>query len=123
MLRVYPRFIAGPGALGFLALRVVIGAAFILHGMGKIEHATEWMNKMADSPPPPYLQAAAAYSEVIGGGALIVGLLTPLAALALIGVMVGALTYHLQRGDKFVAVGNPSWELAAVYFAGALLFL
>lgn len=74
--------------------------------------------------PPPVLQAAAALSEFGGGIALVLGLLTPLAALGIGATMsVAVFLVHLKMGHPFVAQGGPSYELAAVYLAAAILFL
>jgi putative oxidoreductase len=110
------------GSIPLLILRVVMGVAFMYHGYDKVKTPMEWANPfMGESAPPPMLQAAAAYSEFGGGALLIAGLLTRLAALGLGATMVGAVQYHVQRGDPFV--GQGAWELAAVYLACAILFL
>jgi putative oxidoreductase len=108
-------------ALALLFLRLVIGAAFVLHGQGKMGHAMTWMGPAV----PGWLQAMAAFSEFGGGIALGLGLLTPLAALGLICTMTGALAMvHFPAGHPFVSpTGDHSYELALVYFAGAVLFL
>ncbi|MEX0938551.1 MAG: DoxX family protein [Pirellulales bacterium] len=110
-------------SLGMLAVRVVVGAAFVFHGWPKIQNPMEWMGP--DAPVPGILQAVAAVSEFVGGMALVAGLLTPLAALCLAGTMIGALSYHLNSGDPFVPgpQGGPSWELAATYLAVAVAVL
>lgn len=108
-------------SLGLLAFRVVMGSAFVFHGLMKVPAATTWMGDAV----PGALQAATAYSELLGGAALALGFLTPLASLALIGVMSGALfLHHIPSGDAFVAApGKGSYELALGYLAGAVLFL
>jgi putative oxidoreductase len=113
------------GSVGLLALRVVMGAAFVLHGWPKIQHAFTWMDRPdAPSEVPGILQAVAAFAEFGGGIALILGVLTPLAALGLAGTMVGALyLVHFPKGDPFVNPGGANYELAAVYLAASLLFL
>jgi putative oxidoreductase len=110
------------GSLGLLLLRVVMGAAFMFHGWPKIQNPQHWMGP---SEVPPALQAAAALSEFGGGLALILGLLTPLAALGIACTMGTALgMVHLRMGHPFVGFpGKPSYELSAVYLAAAILFL
>ncbi len=56
---------------------------------------------------------------------MILGLLTPLAALGIACTMIVALaTVHLPHGDPFVGQpGKPSFELAAGYLANAILFI
>ena len=115
--------IGGCGSVGLLVLRLVMGAAFLLHGWPKVQNATTWMSQMPN-PPPPYLQAAAAVAEFGGGVALIIGFLTPLFAFLLACTMAtAALMVHIPKGDPFVSQGGPSWELAAVYFAASVMFL
>src|SRR5262245_53952422 len=102
-------FVGGAGALGLLVLRLVVGAAFILHGWPKVYQngqfynqngqlvMTTWMNAFAgEKAPPPYLQGAAAVAEFGGGIALIVGFLAPLAAIGIAATMGTALaTVHI----------------------------
>src|SRR5207248_5761329 len=118
----YPRFVSTPGNLGLLALRVVMGAAFVLHGWPKIQNPLGWMGPQA--PVPGVLQALAAVAEFGGGLALVVGLLTPVAAFGILCTMVVAIgMVHGPADHPFVPTqpGGPSFELAAVYLAGALL--
>ncbi|HTU17890.1 MAG TPA: DoxX family protein [Gemmataceae bacterium] len=111
------------GSVGLLLLRVVVGAAFMFHGWPKIQNPTHWMDAHGGSGMPGALQAAAAVSEFGGGLALILGLLTPLAALGIACTMAAALgMVHLPAGHAFVAPGKPSYELAAVYLAASILF-
>lgn len=113
----------GPRAdLGLLLLRLVYGAAFVLHGLPKLAHPTSWASKMMPGTPP-WLQALAAFAEVVGGVALALGVLTPLFAF-LIGcnMVVAIFVVELPHGAVFVTNGSgPSYELPAVYLAIALL--
>src|SRR5579883_1706716 len=100
---IYPEFLHGRAALGLLILRFVFGSAFILHGSGKIVHAFQWMGDAA--PVPGFLQALAALSEFGGGIAIILGLLTPLAALGLLITMsVALLMVHIPAHQPFVSI-------------------
>jgi len=101
---------------------LVMGTAFLCHGWPKIQNPFGWMGP--ESPMPAILLALAALAEFGGGIALILGLLTRLASLGIACVMIVAIgTVHLPQGDPFVGQGGPSWELAAVYLACAILFL
>ena len=105
---------------GLLLVRVVVGAAFVLHGWPKIQNPTGWMNAMGGDTPG-FAQAIAAGFEFFGGILLALGLVTRVSALALASVMVGALVLvHIPKGDPFVAVGRPSAELASVYLVVSL---
>ena len=106
---------------GILLLRLMVGAAFILHGLPKIQHATTWMNEMPNAPPA-FLQATGALIEVVGGILLMAGLFTRVATVLLACQMLAALALvHIPHGDPFVAMGRPSAELACVYLTVALL--
>jgi putative oxidoreductase len=100
-----------------------MGAAFILHGWPKIQNPFGWMNAMGGSSIPSWLQGLAAFAEFGGGIALILGLLTPIAAFGLVCQMVAALfIVHLPSRDPFVAPapGQSSYELALVYLVVAI---
>ncbi|HEY0733329.1 MAG TPA: DoxX family protein [Herpetosiphonaceae bacterium] len=103
------------GSVGLLVLRLVVGGAFVLHGLPKIQQPFNWMGDAF----PGFLQALAAIAEFGGGLALILGLLTPIAMLGLICTMVVAVFTHVTRGDPWVGQGG-SFELPALYLIIAL---
>ena len=123
MRRLYGPFVDGPGAVGLLVLRVIVGAAFMLHGWPKIQHPFGWMPP--GSPFPAFLQALAALSEFGGGLALILGLLTPIAALGIGCTMAVAAYTLISSGAPFVASApaTPSFELPAVLFGAAIALM
>src|SRR4051812_41775337 len=97
-----PKHINASESVTVLLVRLVIGSAFVLHGWPKMQHATTWMNAMGTSMPGA-VQALSALMEFGGGILLILGLITPLGALAILMQMVGALTLvHLPHHDPFV---------------------
>jgi putative oxidoreductase len=104
-------------SVGLLALRLVAGIAFVLHGSGKIVHPFGWMPP--EAPVPGIFQALAALAEFGGGIAWILGLLTPLASAGVIATMSVAILFHVGKGDGFVQ----GYELALVYWVIALLLL
>jgi len=106
--------------LALLVIRVVAGLAFMLHGWPKIQKPFDWMGE--DAFAPGIFLALAAVAEFGGGLAWILGLLTPLASFGIAATMAVAFWMHaVMRGDPFVSIGGPSYELAAVYFCIALL--
>ena len=126
MHRFFPTFVTGPRAVGLLLLRLVMGTAFLFHGWSKIQSyggPFGWMG--AEAGVPSVLQGMAVLAEFGGGLALIVGFLTPLAALGIACTMIVALaTVHLPHGHPFIGPpGKPSFELAAGYLVNAILFL
>lgn len=109
--------------IALLLLRLFVGYAFIIHGWGKIQNPMGWMPP--DAPIPGFLQLLAAVSEFGGGIALILGLLTRLAALGLTITMAVAASFHLfGMGDPLIATGpGTSAEPATTYLFIALLFV
>lgn len=90
--------------LALLVLRVVTGAVFLAHGLnhvfggGKIAGTGRWFESLGMKPG--WVHAWTASLTEIGAGALLVlGLLTPVAAAGVIGVMLVAwITNHLRNG-------------------------
>lgn len=107
--------------LGLLWLRVLAGSGIAYHGYGKvfgghIPMMAEGLTKMG-FPMPTYFAWAAALSEFLGGICLALGLMTPLAALAVFVTMsVAAFVAHAD--DPF-----QKKELALAYWtaSGAIL--
>ncbi len=119
---LFPGFHDTRTSLGLLAIRCVVGAAFILHGWPKIQAPMAWMAPEAGIPG--ILQLAAAVAEFGGGIAWILGALTPLFSLLIMGTMAFAtFGFHIARGDPFVSQGGPSYELAAAYLSVSVLLL
>ncbi len=113
--------------LALLVLRVVVGALFAGHGAQKLfgvfgGGGLEGTAGMFDQIGlrPGWLHArAAGTAELLGGLLIALGLFTPFAAAALIGVMTAAvLTVHLPNGIWNTSKGYEyNLVLAAVVFA------
>ena len=109
-------------SVGLLIVRLMMGAAFILHGWPKIQNPTAWLPP--NNPTPAIFQALAAVAEFGGGIALILGLLTRVAAAGLaITMAVAMFTFHFPMRHPFVTLDGPSWELAGIYFACSMMLL
>ncbi|GAC1396471.1 MAG: DoxX family protein [Vulcanimicrobiaceae bacterium] len=113
--------------IALLALRVVIGVAFVFHGYPKIQHPVTWLSGMAPSVPG-WLAAVAAFAEFAGGIALVVGFATPLFAFLIACNMIVAIFVVLvPHGATFVGstAGATTYELPLVYLIalGALILL
>jgi putative oxidoreductase len=88
-----------------LVIRVVLGVIFFAHGAQKVlgwfggyglKGTTGYLSSLGIPLPVAYLVC---FFELFGGLGLIVGLLTRLAALAIVVVMVGAIVkVHWQHG-------------------------
>ena len=106
---------------GLLLLRFIIGLAFIFHGWTKIQHPMSWMGQYAFAPP--WLQAIVAIVEFGGGIALILGLLTPLVAVAIfVDMAVAILKVHIPSGGQFVG-GRMSFEIPLFYLVSMVVLL
>jgi len=111
--------------LALLALRLVLGAAFILHGLPKIEHPLSW-NAQALPGAPPWLAAIAAFAEFGGGIALVIGIATPIFAFLIACDMAVAILFvHVPQGAVFVSNRPhvPTFELPLAYLTIALALI
>jgi putative oxidoreductase len=112
--------------LALLVLRLVVGAFFVGHGAQKLFGAfgghgpggtAQFMQSLGLHPAR--LQAyAAGTAEFVGGLLLLLGLLTPVGAAAIIGTMtVAIVAVHAKNGPW---VTNSGWEYNAVLIAVAV---
>jgi putative oxidoreductase len=115
----------GFASAALLLLRLIVGAAFVLHGWGKIQTPFEWVPPQAPIAIPAFFQFLAAISEFGGGIGLILGLLTPIASLGIGCTMAVAVYFHsIVMKDPFVNMtGGSSYEPALVFLGIAILFL
>ena len=113
--------------LGLLILRVAVGATMIAHGYnhiyggGKIKGTAGWFASLGMKPGIVHAWLAS-ITELVAGTALLVGLLTPLAAGAIIGVLsVAFVTNHRKAGFFVFRRPTEGWEylmnLIAMCFA------
>jgi putative oxidoreductase len=126
---LYIAFPAGIEGWTLLLLRVSVGVLFLFHGYPKITHLQLWSNGLK---MPVYLCFISAFSMLGGGVCLILGLLTPLASVAILGSMVFAMILEIIQGLPFVGSDPylipdgeyegpkgkgepPSWEKAYMY--------
>ena len=120
-----------------LVLRLFMGVCFIRHGWPKLRHLGTWAKAMNT---PVWLCFLSAFSMWAAGLALLPGLLTPLAAFAILASMAYAVILELRSGFPFIApdpfqipagdyagpmgVGEPpSWEKAAMYVVMCLVLM
>ena len=121
-----PDFLDGKSAWALLGLRLIWGTALMVNGWPMIHNPLHWMD-MGGKPSgfPGLLQAIGALAVFGGGLAIVVGFVTPLAALGLVAAMAVALMLHLQHGEPFVkkppTAPGDSYEASLVYLAIAVL--
>lgn len=94
-----------------LVFRVIFGLVFALHGWGKVKNGIAgtagWFDSIGMKPGRLHAWAAAG-AEMGAGALLMLGLLTPFASAAVVGVMIVAgYTVHRQNGFMIVKDG---WE-------------
>ena len=99
--------------VGLLIIRLAVGLTMAAHGYakifrgGRLSGTAGWFDSIGMRPGRLHAPLAA-LTEIGGGAALAAGLLTPLAAAAIVAVMlVAAWTVHRENG--FFIVGN-GWE-------------
>ncbi len=108
--------------IGLLVLRLAIGAMMIHHGQDKLANPQSFADNYVvplHLPFPLLLAHVAGYSEVFGSWLLILGLLSPLGALALTGTMTVAAYHHILTSGLNIYV----LELVVLYLGGSLALL
>ncbi len=111
-----------PSDFALLALRLVLGAAFLLHGFPKLSHLTTWTEHILPGTPG-WLTAFDALVEFVGAIALIVGLGTQVAAALIAADMVVAIFVVLIPHGAVFATGprgTPTFELELTFCVVAL---
>ncbi|MFJ9313097.1 DoxX family protein [Pimelobacter simplex] len=109
--------------VALLAARVLLGVVLVAHGWQKLdEYTLSGTSASFDQMGVPLPRAAATFAaltELGGGVLLIVGLLTPLAALLVALDMLGA--WWFAHRDSGIFVGEGGGELVMVIGAVALV--
>jgi len=113
--------------LAWLVLRVALGGMIIAHGWnhlfggGRLEGTAAWFASMGLRPGRLHALVASV-TEVVAGVLILLGLLTPLAAGALMGVMLVAwITAHRTNGF-FIFNPGQGWEYVMVVSAVAVAY-
>jgi putative oxidoreductase len=107
---------------GLLLLRLAIGGMMIHHGQEKLADPQQFANTYVASlhlPFPLFFAYAAGFSELIGSWLLILGLLSPLGALAITGTMTVAAYQHILTAGLNIYV----LELVVLYLGGSVALL
>jgi putative oxidoreductase len=114
---IFPNVTQSRLSWALLILRLFVGIAFIQHGTGKLTHPSEFA---AEFGIPVWLALATMLTQFIGGILLILGALTPLAALGIAGTMIPATIFLIQRGEPFINPAGHSWENSAFYLTAGI---
>ena len=101
-----------------LVLRLVVGGTMIAHGWnhafggGKLPGTARWFESIGIRPGRVHALAATV-TELGAGALLVLGLLTPLAAAAVVGTMVVALVANHARNGFFIFRPGEGYEYVA----------
>jgi putative oxidoreductase len=120
-----------------LFLRLAAGAGFVNHGWAKLSKGPEHFGALLQQLHVPFPQLMAwisALTELLGGLALLAGLLVSLTAIPLICTMLVAMfTIHIHYGFSAVKTigltakgpvfGPPGYEINLIYIAALLALL
>ena len=123
---LFPDLSSVAASVGLLILRIVFGGAMLQHGLGKLTGPggpAGWMGPGA--PVPGFLQFLATLAELGGGLAIVLGFLTPIAALGWVVTMAVATQFVASKGAPWVSADpkGASFEAALGYLAVAVLLL
>lgn len=112
--------------IGLLIIRVGLGAAFVMHGSGKMFHPESWaaiggnMSNLGISFAPAFWGFMAAFAEFGGGILFVLGFLFRPAALMMAFTMLVALFHHFAAHDGFNTYSH-ALEVGVVFLG--LLFV
>ena len=101
--------------LALFVLRCGVGAVMLAHGInhiaggGKIEGTARWFESLGMRPGIVHAWLAS-ITEVAGGVALVLGLLTPLGGAAVIGIMAVAFVTNHRGNGFFIFRPGEGWE-------------
>ena len=119
------QYFAGAEKSSMLPLRLALGAVFIMHGGRTLfVNGLPWLAGFLENlgvPAPMVFAAISSLIELAGGGALLLGAFTRLAALLLAGNM--AIAFFLVHMTKGFFVPKGGFEFVMVLFAGCVSIL
>ena len=112
--------------LALLVFRCAIGAVMLAHGWnhiwggGKIEGTARWFASLGMKPGILHAWLASV-AELAAGASLVLGLLTPLGAAAVIGTMTVALVTNHRGNGFFIFRPGEGWEYVMTLIAAGFL--
>lgn len=125
-----PKARRGTLDLGLLILRLAVGGTLIVHGLQKLVglwsgpglDGFEEMLSSAGYRQPGLLAIAGSVGEIAAGAFLVLGLLTPLAAAAVVAIMINAVLFkhELEPGFQYFASDGTGFEYEVLLTAAAV---
>lgn len=112
--------------IGLLVLRIFFGGLLFVHGAQKLfgwfdgmgwDATTSGFDQMGYNPGK-FFGTLAGLSEMVGGGLLVLGLLTPLAAAIALGTMINAINATWHSG-LFGGAEGPGYEMGLLFAVAA----
>lgn len=103
-------------------LRIGLGIIFVFHGYGKVFGEGAGLGSSWNSHGMPALiQVLVAWGELICGLAILVGFLTPVAALGIIVIMIGAIVLVHGKNGFSMMNGGFEYNFALIMMSLALI--
>jgi putative oxidoreductase len=121
-----PPPVAGRVSAGLLVLRIIVGLSFLQYGLTKVAHPVTWAAGVGLASLPPFIQLAVVVAELGGGLLLLLGALTPVAALVIALDMLGAVVTFVMPHHGMVwisATPRLTFEKNLFYAAAAVTLL
>ena len=104
--------------IGSWVLAVLLGALFVLNGVGKVQMSEGWLQRFAGWGYAPWFLYVTAALELAGGALLFVPKLAAYGAMVIAVVMAGASYTHLSTD-----IDTPVASLVLMLLAGLLVWL
>ncbi len=100
-----------------LALRLALGAIFLVHGSPKMKNSQAMAGGMGMSASKVWLIGLI---ETLAAISMIAGLFTHIGAIAIMVIMIGALYYKIEKWHvPFTAMDKTGWEFDLIILAAA----
>jgi putative oxidoreductase len=77
--------------LGLLAIRLALGAGFLVHGVAKLNNLPMTIGFFGTLGLPSFMAYVVAGVEVLAGAAMVLGIYTQLAGLGIVAIMLSAI--------------------------------
>lgn len=107
-------------SLGILLIRLEVGFVFLTHGLSKVENISRTMQSFVGMGFPAWVGFFIGWLEVVGGIALMLGILTRVFAVAFGIEMLVAVALSLHRAAGAITGMPQTWEGT---IAGTEMFL
>jgi len=104
------KFLSSLQPLGLLLLRCALGIIFIYHGYPKLGHPATMQGFYAQHGMPAYFVYVSGVLELFGGGLLVLGLFTRVAALLLTVEMI-LMLWKVNGAGSYLAVREYEFSL------------